>query len=186
MIDLSTNYLGLKLKNPVVVSASPLSDEIETIQHMERAGAAAGRGRGAHWDSGHGVEHFVAQSDLEFVVGNDRLCDGQTVRVQAGLRDGRNDMEGRICAPVGVNKMRLDPLRRDGRAARDLVADGGGPFPGKIFAAFEAGCVIEQEIGVTEVAQGDVPVRISDGEETLSGSNDWREKKGRHDHANLR
>jgi dihydroorotate dehydrogenase (fumarate) len=41
MIDLSTNYLGLKLKNPVVVSAGPLSREIATIQQMEKAGAAA-------------------------------------------------------------------------------------------------------------------------------------------------
>ncbi|MFB3917010.1 MAG: dihydroorotate dehydrogenase-like protein [Terriglobales bacterium] len=41
MIDLSTDYLGLKLKNPVVVSAGPLSREIATIQQMEKAGAAA-------------------------------------------------------------------------------------------------------------------------------------------------
>jgi len=41
MTDLSTTYLGLKLKNPLVVSASPLSEEIGNIRRMEDAGAAA-------------------------------------------------------------------------------------------------------------------------------------------------
>ncbi|MHB1023728.1 MAG: dihydroorotate dehydrogenase-like protein [Acidobacteriaceae bacterium] len=41
MIDLSTEYLGLKLKNPLVVSSSPLSESVESIQRLEEAGAAA-------------------------------------------------------------------------------------------------------------------------------------------------
>jgi dihydroorotate dehydrogenase (fumarate) len=41
MIDLSTNYLGLKLKNPVVVSASPLTEKLENFPRLEDAGAAA-------------------------------------------------------------------------------------------------------------------------------------------------
>lgn len=41
MIDLSTKYLGLKLKNPVVVSASPLAKEIANLRQMEDAGAGA-------------------------------------------------------------------------------------------------------------------------------------------------
>ncbi len=41
MIDLSTTYLGLQLKNPVVVSASPLQQELDNIRRMEQAGAAA-------------------------------------------------------------------------------------------------------------------------------------------------
>ncbi len=41
MIDLSTTYMGLQLKNPIVPSASPLSREISTIKRMEDAGAAA-------------------------------------------------------------------------------------------------------------------------------------------------
>ena len=40
-MDLTTQYLGLKLKNPLVVSASPLSEEIGSIRKMEDAGAAA-------------------------------------------------------------------------------------------------------------------------------------------------
>jgi dihydroorotate dehydrogenase (fumarate) len=39
--DLTTTYLGLHLKNPLVVSASPLSKSLSVIQHMEDAGAAA-------------------------------------------------------------------------------------------------------------------------------------------------
>jgi dihydroorotate dehydrogenase (fumarate) len=41
MADLSTTYMGLSLKNPVVPSASPLSRDIGDIKWMEDAGAAA-------------------------------------------------------------------------------------------------------------------------------------------------
>jgi dihydroorotate dehydrogenase (fumarate) len=41
MPDLSTTYLGMQLPNPFVPSASPLSRNIDTIRHMEDAGAAA-------------------------------------------------------------------------------------------------------------------------------------------------
>jgi dihydroorotate dehydrogenase (fumarate) len=40
-MDLSTTYLGLKLRTPLVVAASPLSEEIESIEHLEEAGASA-------------------------------------------------------------------------------------------------------------------------------------------------
>lgn len=41
MVDLSTSYLGLTLKNPLVVSASPWCADLEKIKQMEAAGAAA-------------------------------------------------------------------------------------------------------------------------------------------------
>lgn len=41
MIDLSTTYLGLSLKNPLVVSPSPLCEEVGNIRRMEDAGASA-------------------------------------------------------------------------------------------------------------------------------------------------
>lgn len=41
MIDLSTTYLGLHLKNPLVVSSSPLTADLGTLRHIEDAGAAA-------------------------------------------------------------------------------------------------------------------------------------------------
>ncbi|WP_372897128.1 dihydroorotate dehydrogenase-like protein [Stieleria sp.] len=40
-IDLSTSYLGLELKNPFIASASPLTGSVESLLHLERAGAAA-------------------------------------------------------------------------------------------------------------------------------------------------
>jgi dihydroorotate dehydrogenase (fumarate) len=40
-IDLSTTYLGLKLKNPLVASASPLCEDVGNIRRIEDAGASA-------------------------------------------------------------------------------------------------------------------------------------------------
>jgi dihydroorotate dehydrogenase (fumarate) len=41
MVDLSTTYLGIPLKNPVVASASPLSKHIDTVRRLEDAGVGA-------------------------------------------------------------------------------------------------------------------------------------------------
>ncbi|MBK8618471.1 MAG: dihydroorotate dehydrogenase-like protein [Anaerolineales bacterium] len=41
MIDLTTTYLGLQLKNPLVASASPLSKDIDKARKLEEAGIAA-------------------------------------------------------------------------------------------------------------------------------------------------
>lgn len=40
-MNLETNYLGLKLKNPLVPSASPLSKELDKVKRLEDAGASA-------------------------------------------------------------------------------------------------------------------------------------------------
>jgi dihydroorotate dehydrogenase (fumarate) len=40
-MDLTTRYLGLRLRTPLVVAASPLSEDIDNIKRMEDAGAAA-------------------------------------------------------------------------------------------------------------------------------------------------
>jgi dihydroorotate dehydrogenase (fumarate) len=40
-MDLTTRYLGLNLRTPLVPSASPLSNEIDNIKRMEDAGASA-------------------------------------------------------------------------------------------------------------------------------------------------
>ena len=40
-MDLTTTYLGLTLKNPVVPSASPLSKHLDTARRLEDAGASA-------------------------------------------------------------------------------------------------------------------------------------------------
>jgi dihydroorotate dehydrogenase (fumarate) len=41
MIDLSTDYVGLRLKNPLVPSASPLTRDVDGVLRLEDAGAAA-------------------------------------------------------------------------------------------------------------------------------------------------
>ncbi len=41
MPDLTTTYLGLQLKNPLVASASPLSKKMDSVRRIEGAGAAA-------------------------------------------------------------------------------------------------------------------------------------------------
>lgn len=41
MADLSINFAGLKLRNPLVVSSSGLTDSVEKIQKLEEAGAGA-------------------------------------------------------------------------------------------------------------------------------------------------
>ncbi len=41
MADLSTNYLGLQLKNPIVVGSSGLTDSVAKIKNLEAAGAGA-------------------------------------------------------------------------------------------------------------------------------------------------
>jgi dihydroorotate dehydrogenase (fumarate) len=41
MIDFSTQYLGLKLSGPIVVSSTPLSESLDNVRRMEDAGAAA-------------------------------------------------------------------------------------------------------------------------------------------------
>ena len=40
-MDLTTNYLGLSLRSPLVPSASPLSEKMDNVRQMEQAGAAA-------------------------------------------------------------------------------------------------------------------------------------------------
>lgn len=40
-MDLTTRYMGLQLKNPLVASASPLTGELDSLKRLEDAGAAA-------------------------------------------------------------------------------------------------------------------------------------------------
>ena len=40
-MDLATTYLGLKLRTPLVPSASPLSEDLDKVKKMEQAGASA-------------------------------------------------------------------------------------------------------------------------------------------------
>ncbi len=40
-MDLTTTYMGLKLKNPIIVGASPLTASYDSIMELEKSGAAA-------------------------------------------------------------------------------------------------------------------------------------------------
>ena len=40
-MNLATTYLGIRLPNPFVVGASPLTDDLDTVKELEDAGAAA-------------------------------------------------------------------------------------------------------------------------------------------------
>ena len=40
-MDMTTKYMGLTLKNPLVASASPLSESLDTIRRLDDDGAAA-------------------------------------------------------------------------------------------------------------------------------------------------
>jgi dihydroorotate dehydrogenase (fumarate) len=41
MVDLTTTYLGLQLKNPLVASSSPLTEKVESVQQLETSGVSA-------------------------------------------------------------------------------------------------------------------------------------------------
>ncbi len=83
MADLSTEYLGLQLKNPVLVSSSTLVQNIEGIRDAEKAGAGAVvlrslfeeliRDETAETDSGmwsgHPEEYDYVLSELELQYG---------------------------------------------------------------------------------------------------------------------
>ncbi|MFH1756129.1 MAG: dihydroorotate dehydrogenase-like protein [Candidatus Latescibacterota bacterium] len=87
-MDLSTNYLGMKLKNPIVHSASPLSEDLDNIRQMEDVGTAAivmhslfeeqftHETRELHYHLTHGTESYAESltffPDLNnYVVGPD-------------------------------------------------------------------------------------------------------------------
>jgi dihydroorotate dehydrogenase len=74
MLDLSTTYLGLALKNPLVPSSTPLSHNIDAVLHLEDAGAAA----------------IVMHSLFEEDVRNDeRMIDRFLVNPECLRRSGR-------------------------------------------------------------------------------------------------
>ncbi len=62
-MDLKTNYLGFTLKNPLVPSASPLSESLDNIRRLEDAGAAAivmhSLFEEQLTDEGHRLDHYL-------------------------------------------------------------------------------------------------------------------------------
>ena len=76
MIDLTTGYLGLKLRSPIVVSASPLAKDIANLQRMEDAGAGAVVSSGGELVLGSGATELGSQvAGVEVVAGGTAIQD---------------------------------------------------------------------------------------------------------------
>ncbi len=91
-MDLTTEYMGIKLKNPLVASASPLSEKVDNIKKMEDAGIAAvvqhslfeeqlraEAKAGVHF-SEQGTESFAEATDYfpkvtDYILGPDEYLD---------------------------------------------------------------------------------------------------------------
>jgi dihydroorotate dehydrogenase (fumarate) len=69
-MDLSTTYMGLKLKNPLVPSASPLARDISSIKLMEDVGASAVVLESIFEEQiiheRHEMDHFLSQGTESF------------------------------------------------------------------------------------------------------------------------
>jgi len=64
MTDLKTNYMGIALKNPIVVGASNMVNDIENIKKLEKAGAAAIVYKSLFEEQIH-LESIEMQSEME-------------------------------------------------------------------------------------------------------------------------
>jgi dihydroorotate dehydrogenase (fumarate) len=134
-MDLSTNYLGIRLPHPLVPGASPLSDDLDTVKQLEDAGAAAIGLRSLfeeqitreeeatrnHWDSHDNAfaeaVTFFPSSD-SFVLGPDEYLNHvqrvkQTVRVPVigslnGMTPGGWLSYARLIEQAGADALELN------------------------------------------------------------------------------
>ncbi len=74
-VDLTTTYLGLKLKNPLVASASPLTGKLDSLQRLEEAGASA-----AVWPSlfEEQIEHEEMEVARLYEQGSDSFAESRS------------------------------------------------------------------------------------------------------------
>ena len=74
-IDLSTKYLGLQLKNPLVAAASPLTGNLDSLAQLEEAGASA-----AVWPSifEEQIEHEEAEINRLYENTTDSFAESLT------------------------------------------------------------------------------------------------------------
>jgi len=77
MADLSTKYLGLTLKNPIIVGASALTADMASIMQIEKAGAGALVTK-TLFEEEIQLEHFMFDEDME--KGNYRHPEMITIR----------------------------------------------------------------------------------------------------------
>ncbi len=102
-MDLSTTWLGLPLKNPLIAGASPLADDLGMVRQLEDAGAAAIVLRSlfeeqierdtagyfdtvvAHHESSAEAAHFLPQSN-EYILGPEKyLIHLENVKKAVGI-----------------------------------------------------------------------------------------------------
>lgn len=82
MTNLSTNYLGLKLKNPLVASASPLSKKLETAKRLEDAGISAIVMYSLFEEQ---IIHETLELDHYLTRGSDSFAEAQTYLPDGGM-----------------------------------------------------------------------------------------------------
>ena len=107
-----------------------------------------------------GIDHLEAQRHLQVVIGDDRACNGQAIRIGAHQMNALHHMEVGVGSPIGEHEVRLHPLRRHRITIAPGITHRTAPFATQVFAPLEARCIVEQEVRVTEVGERDVPVRI--------------------------
>jgi dihydroorotate dehydrogenase (fumarate) len=114
-IDLSTNYLGLKLKNPLVASSSPMCEDLDAVRRMEDAGAAAI------------VLHSLFEEQIEFESDElDRFLGDASERGPEALTHFP-ELGRRVCGPEEY----LEHIRKCKRALRiPLIASLNGSSRG--------------------------------------------------------
>ncbi|MBN2008553.1 dihydroorotate dehydrogenase-like protein [candidate division KSB1 bacterium] len=76
MVDLTTQYMGLRLKNPIIAGASSLTADLDSIKNIERAGAAAIVTKSL-FEEEIQIERFKFDEDLEKY--NDRHAEMTTI-----------------------------------------------------------------------------------------------------------
>lgn len=74
-MDLTTTYLGIKLKNPIVPSAGPLSYTLDSMKQLEDAGAAAIVMYSLFEEQ---IEHELAELDHYLSFGTDSFAESLT------------------------------------------------------------------------------------------------------------
>ncbi len=84
-MDLTTTYMGMPLKNPIVPSASPLSENVDNIRRMEDAGAAAVVMYSLFEEQitleSHQLDHFLSYGGESFAEALSYFPDMETYRV---------------------------------------------------------------------------------------------------------
>ena len=75
-VDLSTTYLGLKLKNPLVIAASPMTQKLDSLITLEEKGAAAAVFPSLFEEQ---IEHDSHGDDEAARVRHRQLCRGPLV-----------------------------------------------------------------------------------------------------------